>query len=281
MDDNVNKCICELANFVFRKKFGENLIVKNKLNYSAMGAAASTFMNKDKVNVEIRKSSQLEGSDSDIEFDDGKIIINNGMQAYVEFMLKIIINEFDTINSSLNFILSGQHDDRVAEIISAQEKYEEARHMNKINGLEKMKDAESTLINGVNKLEKEIQRSIKRIKEIPKSKIAKIFGAKIKIQDIDEIIKNTRDSLLYYKQAIVLKSILNYEFGEVKSLSIFLEKRNNFLNEVLTEENCNRMNEFDVNNDNYWLEEIYEIFKCIDGIKNRVGSDNQIYLLSI
>ena len=69
MNDNVNKCVYELVNLVFRNKFGEDLIVNNKLNYSAMGVAANTFMNKDKVNVEIRKSSQLEGSDYDIEFE--------------------------------------------------------------------------------------------------------------------------------------------------------------------------------------------------------------------
>ena len=119
MNDNVNKCVYELVNLVFRNKFGEDLIVNNKLNYSAMGVAANTFMNKDKVNVEIRKSSQLEGSDYDIEFENGKIIINNGMEAYVRFMLKSIINEFDTISSSLNHVLAGQHDDRIAEIISA------------------------------------------------------------------------------------------------------------------------------------------------------------------
>lgn len=274
--------IINIANMASKYKFGHELIVNGKLDTSILGEVADKFINNDKINIEMIQDDDLFEDESSIEFENDKIIISNSAQVYVSNVVNFIISEFDIISTSLNNIYTGQYNDRIAKIISAEKKYRQACETKDENfRIETLKNAESLIINGMTELELQIKTDVNRIDAIPKNFIQKLYKPKMKLEEVDDVIKKTREALVYYTKAIALMNIIDSEFGEINRLHRTLSDSKQFLQNTLTVEKRNRLNGFDVKKDNFMIKKVDEIFSYIDSIEQGTSAKSQVYLLEV
>lgn len=274
--------IINIVNMASKYKFGHELIVNGKLDPSILGEVAHKFINNDKINIEMRQDDDLFEDESSIEFENDKIIISNSAQVYVSNVVNFIISEFDIISTSLNNIYTGQYNDRIAKIISAEKKYRQACETKDENfRIETLKNAESLIINGMTELELQIKTDVNRIDAIPKNFIQKLYKPKMKLEEVDDVIKKTREALVYYTKAIALMNIIDSEFGEINRLHRTLSDSKQFLQNTLTVEKRNRLNGFDVKKDNFMIKKVDEIFAYIDSIEQGTSAKSQVYLLEV
>lgn len=274
--------IINIVNMASKYKFGHELIVNGKLDPYILGEVAHKFINNDKINIEMRQDDDLFEDESSIEFENDKIIISNSAQVYVSNVVNFIISEFDIISTSLNNIYTGQYNDRIAKIISAEKKYRQACETKDENfRIETLKNAESLIINGMTELELQIKTDVNRIDAIPKNFIQKLYKPKMKLEEVDDVIKKTREALVYYTKAIALMNIIDSEFGEINRLHRTLSDSKQFLQNTLTVEKRNRLNGFDVKKDNFMIKKVDEIFAYIDSIEQGTSAKSQVYLLEV
>lgn len=279
LDKNI---ILDMVNMAGKYKFGEDIVIDGKLNFSILGDIASKFINNNEVNVEIRQNDELAKDESNIEFEEDKIIINNNPLSYTVTVVKYITDEFDIISNSISNINTGLHNDRIADIMSGEVKYRQACETIDDNfRLETLKDAETLLTKGMNKLEKEIENSVNRVNSIPRNFIEKLYKPKMKLSEVDEEIKNTRESLEYYTRAIAFVSMIGCELGEINRLYVILNKSKEFLQNTFTMEKRERLNGFDIKNDNFMIEKIDEVLDYIDNVKESTANKKQVYLLKV
>lgn len=275
---NSKENLYKLVNRVSNEKLGKEVFVDNKLNLDFLMDVGGKFIKNNF--IEVKGVEELVGEESDIKIINDTIIIENSVEEYTKFIVSTFFDELESGSYLSNLIYSGQHDDRVAKIITAQKDYELSNvTLNKIYKLELLKRADGNLILGMTELEKQIQRNIELIQKVPVTFIDKIFKAKIKLEQIDEIIANTREALNYYENAIKLMLLINSELYEVKKIDLIINKSKVFIKNVLTDSNCERLINFDIEEDNFFINKRNEILSNIEKIKLQLDMKKEVYIL--
>lgn len=263
-----------------KKQFGKDIIVDGKINISSLGYFSYKLKNTDQINVEIKPNYYFEEDDSIIELEEDKIIINSSAEVYIDTVVKLINSEFEMILTSPNNTYTHHHDVKIAKIISAENKYKQASESKDASfKIEALKDVQHTLMDLLSELELQIKADGNRIDAIPTNFVQRIYKPKMKSEELDELIKNTRETLEYYARGIALMNIINSKLGEIDRLDETLDCGKMFLEGTFTKDRQKKLNCVYAKKDDFIIKKVDEILAYIDSIKKAICEKSKSYLL--
>lgn len=265
-----------------KNQFGKDIIVDGKIDIFSLGYFSYKLKNANKINVEIKQNYYFEEDESIIELEEDKIIINSSAEVYIDTVVKLINSEFDMILTPRDNAYTHHQDEKIAKIISAENKYKQASETKDASfKIEVLKDAQYTLMDAISEMELQIKADGNRIDAIPRNFVQRIYKPKIKSEDIDELINNTREILEYYARGLALMNIINSKLGEIDRLDETLDGGKIFLKGTFTKDRQKRLNYIDAKKDDFIIKKVDEILAYIDSIKKAICEKSKSYLLEI
>ena len=197
---------------------------------------------------------------------------------YIKFLVEYFLNEIESIQNSIQQIAKGQHNDRISDILSAAEKYEKATYTKDVQQKKQMSmDAEGTLINGLHKIQKEIEQHITIITNLPEGRIAKLFCG-IKVNQIKEATEKLKEAFFIYQQGLFLIAHLDTELKEEERMITSITRAKELLEDRILK-NAERLNQFDIQKEAFWLEKPQLFYDKLDGIQKLIASSEYIFKL--
>lgn len=279
---NLNK---EILNQFIKKVFGIPLFLENgNFNPEFLQKFCPKAKNLEVKQLKWEKNTEIELSDAEkekgfiIEFsdEDGILSFLQTKEDYVKFLVEYFLNEIESIQNSIQQIAKGQHNDRISDILSAAEKYEKATYTKDVQQKKQMlMDAEGTLINGLHKIQKEIEQHITTITNLPEGRIAKLFCG-IKVNQIKEVAEELKEAFFIYQQGLFLVAHLDTELKEEERMITSITRAKELLEDRILK-NAERLNQFDIQKEAFWLEKPQLFYDKLDGIQKLIASSENIF----
>ncbi len=281
-ENNLNK---KILNQFIKKVFGIPLFLENgNFNPEFLQKFCPKAKNLEVKQLKWEKNAEIELSDAEkekgfiIEFsdEDGILSFLQTKEDYVKFLVEYFLNEIESIQNSIRQIAKGQHNDRISDILSAAEKYEKATYTKDVQQKKQMlMDAEGTLINGLHKIQKEIEQHITTITNLPEGRIAKLFCG-IKVNQIKEVAEELKEAFFIYQQGLFLVAHLDTELKEEERMITSITRAKELLEDRILE-NAERLNQFDIQKEAFWLEKPQLFYDKLDGIQKLIASSENIF----
>jgi len=278
--ENINKK--DILNQITKKMYKIPLFLENgTVNIEFLEKVCPKLKNLDikQLKWEIKPKREIpEYQKLNIEFNDENGIFSfiQTKEDYIKFLAEYFLNEIDAIQTSIQQIVMEQHNDRIAEISSAIEKYEKATYTKDIQQKKQMlMDAENTLINGLHKIQKEMEQHITTIINLPKGRIAKLF-CRTKLSQIKNIAEELKETFFIYQQGLFLMAHLDAELGEEKRIITSINRAKSLLADKLLK-NAERLNQFDIQYEAFWLEKPQLLYQKLDDIQKLIISSEDIF----
>lgn len=279
---NLNK---EILNQFIKKVFGIPLFLENgNFNPEFLQKFCPKAKNLEVKQLKWEKNAEIELSDAEkekgfiIEFsdEDGILSFLQTKEDYVKFLVEYFLNEIESIQNSIQQIAKGQHNDRISDILSAAEKYEKATYTKDVQQKKQMLiDAESTLINGLHKIQKEIEQHITTITNLPKGRVKKLFCG-TNINQIKQTSEELKEAFFIYQQGLFLVAHLDTELKEEERMITSITRAKELLEDRILE-NTERLNQFDIQKEAFWLEKPQLFYDKLDGIQKLITSSENIF----
>ncbi len=281
---NLNK---EILNQFIKKVFGIPLFLENgNFNPEFLQKFCPKAKNLEVKQLKWEKNAEIELSDAEkekgfiIEFsdEDGILSFLQTKEDYVKFLVEYFLNEIESIQNSIQQIAKGQHNDRISDILSAAEKYEKATYTKDVQQKKQMlMDAEGTLINGLHKIQKEIEQHITTITNLPEGRIAKLFCG-IKVNQIKEVAEELKEAFFIYQQGLFLVAHLDTELKEEERMITSITRAKELLEDRILK-NAERLNQFDIQKESFWLEKPQLFYKKLDGMQKLIALSEDTFKL--
>lgn len=283
-EKNLNK---EMLNQFIKKVFGIPLFLENgNLNPEFLQKFCPKAKNLEVKQLKWEKNAEIELSNEEkekgfiIKFsdEDGILSFLQTKEDYIKFLVEYFLNEIESIQNSIQQIAKGQHNDRISDILSAAEKYEKATYTKDVQQKKQMlMDAEGTLINGLHKIQKEIEQHITTITNLPEGRIAKLFCG-IKVNQIKEAAEELKEAFFIYQQGLFLVAHLDTELKEEERMITSITRAKELLEDRILK-NAERLNQFDIQKEAFWLEKPQLFYDKLDGIQKLIASSEYIFKL--
>jgi len=192
--------------------------------------------------------------------------------------VEYFLNEIESIQNSIQQIAKGQHNDRISDILSAAEKYEKATYTKDVQQKKQMlMDAEGTLINGLHRIQKEIEQHITTITNLPKGRVKKLFCA-TNINQIKQTSEELKEAFFIYQQGLFLVAHLDTELKEEERMITSITRAKELLEDRILK-NAERLNKFDIQKEAFWLEKPQLFYDKLDDIQKLIASSEDIFKL--
>lgn len=191
--------------------------------------------------------------------EDGKLNINSEEAAVLA--IRLLINEFNCIQTALNGLSQEFHNDRLAELNGAYEFYRRALLIGgDINSQKsELEKALDHCLIGKDKLKKEMQENLKMLEKYPKNVTRKIFCG-MSPWKAENIYNQMREAFPYYCAAVVLQMCIDMQNKEIEKVNMTIADEQDFLQQIRNCDGYKRLQEVVVANEKKW--DTY-----IDGLK--------------
>jgi len=290
IDDELTKKAKEYINDIIMSKYGCSLFSEHGINEKLLGklvpSIAKEFINIEKIKIKFLKEDyNSSNSDQNSELnereinndknkisEDGELIIPQSPEEFVRFVVEYIFNEFNALNNAVYAVNLGQHDDRVAIVLSAMTDYKKALNTNneelRFNTIQR---AEANLTLAMAQISKEVASNVDKLSRIPKDLLKKLFCG-MKPEEAKLLINSSRESLLIYEQGLHLMVRFDMEMKEINRIIPSLLEAKAFLESVFKSNNSQRL--YELSGDKFWSEKPNEIIKKINEV-NQVLIDGE------
>lgn len=213
--------------------------------------------------VEIHRSS-LEGLNlTDLIYEKkGRLHINcQKPEDFLKLAGALLINELDCIQTELNEISQGLHNDRMAEVFAAYKMYKRAMLTtdDAARKTTQLDNASDSCIKGLEKIKEEMMQNLKLLQKYPKNPVAKIFCG-INVQKAEQAYNQMNAAFPWYCDAVRMQMCIDLQNKEMEKLNMTVAEEREFLEEIRSHKGYRRLQEVVEANAKVWDE-------CIGSLK--------------
>lgn len=235
----------------------------------------------DKVNgskfkkVELHKSS-LSGIDlSDIISEKGDTlrVECKEPEEFLKLAAALFINEADTRHNEMVDIIETIHNDRKADLLTANMLYVRAGLTKDVSRREKKLDnASDSCIAGINKLRLEINNHLDFFERLPKSTLKKLFCG-ISIQSAEANLVQMQEAFRWYCEGVRLLIKIDIQNKEQEKIRETIETESTFIKTMIGSRGYKRLLEVDDENVEKWDEYVNGLEVSMYCVANYIDAD--------